>query len=156
MIIFSGWGLAAFLPAALVFAIVDNTIGMDTAGGALAFGVLGGASTYAAGWFMNIYWPRLQAIEYRRSRYESIIKELETLGLSTSLGTVEGETPGNRLIRLEKFLDEERETAFKELRNRNKLFFLPAQWWGIIVLAAGLFAAITGPATSGSPEVPAW
>ena len=131
MIIWRGWGILAFLAFGLsvgltsILATLSGT-NMDNATwqAILAF-CIGGAAVYYLGRYLNTTRPtalfakdRAQELGYTTQGLDNEVRPL----------LLEEQPP---LIR-------EESAVLKQLRNRHTLFFIPIQWWGILLPLAGI------------------
>lgn len=131
MVIWRGWGILAFLGiglsvglTALLAAATGTTMDGATWQGIPAF-VIGGVAVYYLGIYLNRTRPD-QVLAHERARaYGYVLPSGEAAPLN--------EQPG---------LTEEEGLLQRNLRNRHTLFFIPMQWWGVILPLIGIGISI--------------
>ncbi|MGO1591670.1 MAG: hypothetical protein ACTH1Z_07860 [Ancrocorticia sp.] len=131
MIVWRGWGILAFLMFGLTVglgALLASMTGTDMDGmtwqGIVAC-VIGAAATYYLGNYLNVVRPQQKFAEARAEAYGLV--ETGPDGVARPLA-----------LDQQPELSEDERVAFKGWRNRHTLFFIPMQWWSVLIVGWGL------------------
>ncbi len=142
MVIWRGWGILAilFIPlGAVAFGgLFTLILGEENSSLALGLGlIVGGVALFFAGrWFQD--WDA----ERRTKNYMTARKaEVEATVASGRFQPVPGYQPRDHAEAQHlatQMLEQEQGTVKKQLRNRHTIFFIPMQYFGIVLAAIGL------------------
>lgn len=149
VIIWRGFGFLAFLIVALA---AVGAVGIGTAvSGAdspppyfpgLGL-ILGGAGTFALGWWLNVVRPQQKAAQWTQERGA----QLQQLVASGRFQAVPGMAPASHAeaeAQAHQMLAQESAVVAKRLRNVHTLFWIPMQWIGVVAAVIGVVVAISG------------
>jgi len=143
MIIFAGWGiLAAVPPVALYFLFTALAPNLPWIG-ALGI-VLGGV----ADWFLGVYFNQTRPAKDLATRMEARSAELHALADAGQFYRGPGYPMPTSLADAHQQADalaaEEYHALKGKVANRHTLFWIPMQYVGLLVAAAGVVYAVTG------------
>lgn len=134
MIIWRGWGILAFLAiglgvgiTALLAAVSGTNMDGVTWQGIPAF-LIAGTGVYFLGIHLNVTKPTRDYEAWRSAHFASETTPTGAIGVAS--GSVSFDQPPP--------LSDEERKVLRKMKNRHSLFFIPLQWWGIILPLLGL------------------
>jgi hypothetical protein len=153
MVIWRGLGFLAFILAAggaLLGVLLGSAItgGDDPSAVYPGLGlIIGGAASFALGWWLNVIKPAQKAAQWTTQRQA----ELQTAVASGQFQPSPGIVPASAQdaqAQADAMLTQESAHVTKRLRNIHTLFWIPMQWAGVVIVAIGVWVMISGLSSS--------
>lgn len=146
MIIWRGWGIIGFLiplACAGLMAALGSELGMDNPAILVALGVmLGGVGAFVTGRWFN----ETRAVEESASYMEGRNAELQHLiargQFQLAPGYAQPRSMAEAQAQASAILQSEQAQVSKAFRNRHTVFWIPMQWFGVVVAVLGAGFAV--------------
>lgn len=145
MIVWRGFGFLAFLLGALGLLAgigISNSVSEGFSGPWVGLGlILGGAASFALGWWLNVINPAKKATTWTEQRRAELQHAVATGQFQASPG-VAPSSQAEAQVQADLMLDQESTTVTRRLRNIHTLFWIPMQWFGVLLVVLGVVLAI--------------
>ncbi|WP_141678106.1 hypothetical protein [Microbacterium sediminis] len=135
---FAGAGIAAALR-------VDGGVVTAFIGGGI---ILGGAASFALGWYLNVVRPVKQTDEWAAGRQQLLDHQVATGQFRYPTDTPPPASIAEAQSQAQTLLAWERENAHKAYRNNHSVYSIPLQWFGVVVAVIGLVVVGLGVAAA--------
>ena len=103
--------------------------------------ILGGAATFAAGWFLNVVNPAKKAQTWTEQRRAELSHAVANGQFQAAPG-IAPSSQAEAQVQADVLLDQESTAVTRRLRNVHTLFWIPMQWWGVVFALIGLVVAV--------------
>lgn len=147
MIIWRGFGFLAVILGALGFLAgtgLSSLVSSDgeMSGPMIGLGlILGGAATFALGWYLNVINPAKKSETWIGQRRAELSHAVASGQFQSSPGVVPS-SQAEAQVQADLMLDQESTAVTRRLRNIHTLFWIPMQWWGVVFAVIGILVAI--------------
>lgn len=147
MIIWRGFGFLAVILGALGFLAGTGLSSLVSSDGELNGAMVGlglllaGAATFALGWYLNVINPAKKAQTWVEQRRAELNHAVASGRFQASPGVVPASLAEAQL-QADMMLDQESTAVTRRLSNIHTLFWIPMQWWGLVLALVGVVVAV--------------
>lgn len=142
MLIWRSWGILGILVPALTGGL---TYGITDSTTLFALGMVAGAvAIFVVGWYLNQVQPVQKMSEWNAQRSFQLEQVVASGAFRLSPDLPPPGSYAEAQDQADYLLSEEQKQARKQLFNRSTIFFVPLQWFSIVIAAIGVIALIQG------------